>query len=138
MALPEFLWAGELVEGKFLLDRGALPSSVMHQEAVAIAAEGEGRIQRLGIAQRLLHAVAERVIVVLGLDYGDRQLGRVIEDVVSAFLLAAGVQLAAHDDATLGEGDIFLHLGGEVPPRTLQCRVEVLGADVSLGEFLLV
>jgi hypothetical protein len=71
IALPEFLRAGEVVEDERLLDRGALPGSVMHQEAVAVAAEGEGRVQRL------LHAVAVRVLVALGLEHGDRQVGRV-------------------------------------------------------------
>jgi hypothetical protein len=120
MTLPEFLRAGEVVEGERLLDRGALPGSVMHQEAVAVAAVGEGRAQRLGIAQHLLHAVAVRVLVVLGLDHDDRQVGRVIED------------------ATFGGGNLLPHLRGEVPPRTLQGRVDVLGADISLGELLLV
>lgn len=48
------------------------------------------------------------------------------------------MQLAAHDDATFGEGNLLPHLRGEVPPRTLHGRVDVLGADISLGELLLV
>lgn len=138
IALPEFLRAGELVERKFPLDRCALPGSVVHQKSVAVAAEGERRVKRLGIAQRLLHAVAERVLVVLGLDHGDGQVGSEVEDVVRALLLAPAVQLAAHDDATFGEADLFPDLRREVPPRALQCRVDVLRADVSLGELLLV
>jgi hypothetical protein len=39
---------------------------------------------------------------------------------------------------TFGEGDLFPHLRGEVPAGTLQGGVDVLAADVSLGEVFLV
>lgn len=48
------------------------------------------------------------------------------------------MQLASHDNPAVGEGDLSMHLRGEVPPRTVQGRVDVLGADVSLGEVFLV
>ena len=55
------------------------------------------------VLERLLHAVADGVVVVLGLDDGDRDVRLVVENVVGALGLAAGDQLAADDDAALGE-----------------------------------
>ena len=121
-----------------LLDGGVLAGAVVDQEGVAVAADGERHVERLGIVQPLLHAVADGVVVVLGLDDGDRQVGGVVEDVVGALLLAARVQLATHDDAALGEGDFLPYLRGEIPARPLQGGGDVLGADVALGEVFLV
>ncbi|MNC76371.1 hypothetical protein D3C75_1280800 [compost metagenome] len=63
----------------------------MEEEAVAIAGEYERHIQRLGITERLLHTGAERVLVVLGLDNRQRQVGLVIQDVVGAARFASAV-----------------------------------------------
>lgn len=53
----------------------------------------------------MLHAVANGVYIVLGLNDRDGQVWLVVEDVVRPLLLAARVHLAAHDDAALGVGD---------------------------------
>ncbi len=45
--------------------------------------------------------------VVLGLDQRQRDVGLVVEDVVGPLGLAAADQLAAHDDAALGEADLL-------------------------------
>ena len=121
-----------------MLDRSVLAGAVVNQEGVAVAAEDEGHVERFAVVQPLLHAVADGVVVVLGLDQGDGQVGGVVEDVVGPFLLAPRVQLAAHDDAAPGEADFLAHLGGEVPASPLQGRGDVLGADVALGEVFLV
>ena len=57
----------------------------------------------VGVVEALLHAVADAVGIVLGLDQRERDVGLVIEDVVGALGLAAGDQLAANDDPALGE-----------------------------------
>ena len=50
------------------------------------------------------------MVVVLGLDEGDGDVGLVIKDVVGALRLAAGDQLAADDDPALGEADLLANL----------------------------
>ena len=55
------------------------------------------------------------VVVVLGLDQRDRDVRLVVEDVVGPLGLAAGDQLAAHDDAALGEADLLADLRGFIP-----------------------
>lgn len=103
----------------------------MHKKPVAVAAESEGHFENFRIAQPLLHAVADAMVVILGLDDGDREVRCVVEDKVRTLGLAAGVELAADDDAALGEADFFPDLGGEVPSRLLQGRGNELGADVA-------
>ena len=66
----------------------------------------EGR----GILESLLHAVADGVVVVFGLDEGDGDVRLVVEDVVGALGLAAGDQLAADDDPAFGEVDLLANL----------------------------
>ncbi len=97
--------------------------------------KGTSRVS--GVVEGLLHAGADGVVVVLGLDQGDGD-ALVVEDVVGALGLAAGHQLAAHDDAALGEGDLAADLGGLVPPSCDDGRRDVLGADVVFAERLLV
>jgi hypothetical protein len=48
----------------------------MQQKAVAVAADGEGRVQHFGIGQGLLHAVPDRKIGLFGLDDAMGTLGR--------------------------------------------------------------
>ena len=138
VALPEFGRRRESVERELLLDGRVLAGAVVHEEGVAVAADGKRHVERLGVVQPLLHAVADAVVVVLGLDDGDGQVGGVVEDVVGPLLLAPRVQLAAHDDAAVGEGDLLAHLGGEIPARLLQGRGDVLRADVAFRELFLV
>ena len=95
-------------------------------------------LEGFGVAKTLLHAVADAVAVVLGLDDGNGEIGGVVEDVVGALVLAPGVQLAADDDAAPGEADLLAHLRGEIPAGTPQGRGDVLRADVAFREVLLV
>ena len=50
-----------------------------------------------------MHAVADGVIVVLGLDEGDGDVGLEVENVVGALGLAASDQPAADDDPAFRE-----------------------------------
>ena len=110
----------------------------MEDEAVAVGGKYKGDIQGLGVMQPLLHPVADGVGVVLGLDQGDGYVGLVIEDVVGPLALATADQLAAHDDAALGEADLLANLRHLVPPGLAQGRCDELGADVTLTEAFLV
>ena len=110
----------------------------MEDEAVAVGGEDKRNIERLGVVERLLHAVADAVVVVLGLDDGDGDVRLVVEDVVGALRLAARDELAADDDAALGEADLLADLRHLVPARALDGGRDELGADVALAEVLLV
>ena len=70
----------------------------MEDEAVAVRGEDERDVEDLGVLQRLLHAVADRVVVVLRLDDRDRDVGLVVEDVVRELRLPPGHHLAADVD----------------------------------------
>lgn len=106
--------------------------------AVAVAAEDEGDVQGIAIGQGLLHAIAQAVAVVLGLDHRDGLVLLVAQYVIGASLLTAGVQTAADDDAARGEGDLFANLGLEVPARLNQRRRDELAANIPFAELLLI
>ena len=127
---------GVEVDGGFLLGARARP--VVEDEAVAIGRKHEGNLQGLRVVQSLLHAVADGVGVVLCLDQGDGDVGLVIEDVVGPLALASADQLAAHDDAALGEAHFLADLHHFVPPGTAQGGGDELGADVAFAETFLV
>ena len=44
------------------------------------------------------------MIVVLGFNNCNREIGLIEEQVIGAFLLSAGHQFATHNDATIGKG----------------------------------
>ena len=94
----------------------------------------KGMLSVVGVVERLLHAVADAVVVVLGLDERDRDVGLVVEDVVGALGLAARDQLAANDDAALGEADLLADLQHLIPARLLHGGRDELGADVAFAE----
>ena len=98
----------------------------------------EGDVERFGVVERLLHAVADAVVVVLGLDDREGNVGLVIEDVVGSLGFAACDQLAADDDAALGEADLLADLVHFVPAGAAKGRRDELGADVAFGEGVFV
>ena len=106
----------------------------MEHEAVAIRGEDKRDIERRGVVEALLHPVADAMRIVFGLDQRQRDVGLVIEDVVGALGFAAADQLAAHDDAALGEADLFADLRHLIPARPAYGRRDELGADVAFAE----
>ncbi len=110
----------------------------MKHKAVAVGGEYKGNIQRGGVFQRLLHPVAHGMVVVLGLDQGDGNIGLVIEDVIGALGLAARDQLAADDDAALGETDFLANLEHGIPSGLYDGGRDELGADVAFAEVFFV
>ncbi len=115
--------------------------AVVLEEGIAVGAVGERNVEDLGVFERLLHAGADGVVVVLGLDDGDRDVRLVEEDVVGLLGLAALDRLAANDDAALGEVDLLANLGHHVPLAAVRADErgrDELGADVRFGEVLLV
>ena len=60
------------------------PRSIMEEEAVAVRREDEWNVDHLAIFESLLHAGSDGVVVVLGFDDRNRDVGLVVEDVVHA------------------------------------------------------
>ena len=110
----------------------------MEQKAVSVAAEYEGGVESIAIGQRLLHAVAEAMVVVLGFDDGDGHVLFVAQNVIRAPTFTPSVQSPAHNDSASGERYLFAHLAVHVPACLLQSRVDELAADVPLSELFLV
>ena len=76
--------------------------------------------------------------VILCLDQGDRDVVLVVEDVIRALGFAARDEPAAHDDAALGEADLFADLRELVPARPLQRGRNKLGANVAFAQGVFV
>ena len=72
---------------------------VVRREGVAIGTVRARDIQDLRVAKRLLQALADSVVVVLRLDYSDRNARLLIKDIVRKFLLllVAACNVSAND-----------------------------------------
>ncbi len=110
----------------------------MKDKAVAVGRKDERDVERRRVVEGLLHAVADAVVIVLGLDDGDRDIGLVIQNVVGAFGLAARDELSAHDDAAFRESNLLANLHHAVPARALDGGAYELGADIAFAEVLFV
>ena len=108
--------------------------AVVEHEAVAVGGKYEGDVQRLGIFERLLHAVADAVVVVFRLDHRDRDVRLIVENEVGLLGLAARDQLAANDDPALGEIDLLANLQHLIPAGAFDGGQDELRADVAFGE----
>jgi hypothetical protein len=134
IARPQVGRRREGVEAKVRFDRNAPAGAVVEHEAVAVRGKHEGNIQRRGIVEALLHAVANAVIIVLRLDQRDRDIRPVVKYEVGLLRVAARHQLPAHDDPALGEIDLLPNLHNFVPPGALDGRQDEFRADIAFGE----
>jgi len=128
---------GEVFEADFGFDGAVGGRAVVEEEAVAVGAEDERNVQDTGVVEGLHHASPYGVLVVLGLNNGNGNVGLEVEDVVSALGLAAGSELAFDVDFAVGEGDFFEELAELVPTGLFEGGRDVLGTDVALGEVFL-
>ena len=88
VALPEFGGWREACEWKFAFNVFvAFRDFVVGGKSIAIGAVGAGNVENLTVAETLLHAMADGVVVVLGFDDGDRNTGFPLENVVGEFFL---------------------------------------------------
>ena len=76
-------------------------------------------------------------MVVLGLDQGNGNV-LVIEHIIRPSGLAAGDELAAHDDTAPGKAHLPAELRSFVPASLDYGGCNVLGADVSFTQVLLI
>ena len=73
------------------------------------------------------------MVIVLGFDDGKRNISFVIQDIIGAFLLTTGVQLATHNNATLGEKDFSTNLERFIPSGLNDGGRNVLGTNIGLA-----
>jgi len=105
---------------------------------VAIGRKYEWNIEGYGIIQGLLHAVTDAVVVVLGLDHGDRDIGLVIKDVIGALRLPARDQFSADADAPFGKSDFLADcIIPSQPARLTAGPINLEQMSRSLRSFLL-
>ena len=78
------------------------------------------------------------MVIIFGLDNGDRDVGLVLEDAISPFRFAPTYKLASNDDAALREADFLADLGHFIPPCLLYSGDNELGADMAFPELLFV
>ena len=117
---------------------GSVPVRSWNTKPSPFEEKTNGNVQDLGVVERLLHPVADGVIVVLRLDDGDRDVRLVVEDVVRELRLPPGDHLPADVDLALREVDLPPDLGVLVPTRALDDRRrDELRADVRFAEILL-
>lgn len=134
VARPQVVRRREGIQRKVGLLLCAGSRAIVEDEAAAVRREDIGNVECFGIAQGLLNAVSDAVRAILGLDDGQGDIGLIVEDVVSALGFAARDQLTAHDDAALGEANLFADLRLQVPARRDQGGGNELGADVAFAE----
>ena len=137
VAGPEFFRCGKLIERDFPRHRAAGGRAVVFEKGVAIGAVGEGDIKNLGVFERLLHAVPDRVVVVFGFDDGDGQVRLVEKKIVGLLGFSAPDGFAPDDDTALCEVGLLAELGHHVPASALgaaERRRDELGPNVRFGE----
>ena len=110
----------------------------MEEKPFSVRREDERHIHHLGVAKGLLHAGADRVGGILRFDHSQGDVGLPVEDVIGILPRPSAHQLAANDDAALGQVDFLPNLRLHIPPGLDDGRGDELGADVALGEVLLV
>jgi hypothetical protein len=101
-----------LGEGKTSRERcfflHARPGAVVKNKTVAVRGKDKRNVESNSVIERLVHAVADAVVIVFCLDDGDGNIGLVIEDVIGALGLATRHELSTDDDTALGERDLLV------------------------------
>ena len=120
VARPEHSGGRKLIERDFTR-HGAADSdrAVVFEKSVTVAAVGEGNIQNLGVFERLLHAVADAVIVVLGFDDRNGQVWFAVKEVIRLLGLPAPDGFSPDDDTALSEISLFPDLSHQIPTGSL-------------------
>ena len=112
----------------------------MRGKGVAVGAEGAGHLQNPGISQGLLHAVADSVLVILGLHYGNGNSRLVIQHVVGELFLLfiSRRQVAPNHYGPRGQGHFTSDLGHLIPAGRGDGRGDEQIANISLAQVLFI
>jgi hypothetical protein len=73
----------------------------MKDKAIAVGGKHKRNVKRHRVVERVLHSIADAVIVVLCLNDGDGNIRLVIKDVIGALCFATCNKLSTDDDASL-------------------------------------
>lgn len=71
------------------------------------------------------------MLVVLGLNDGDRDIGFVVKDIIRPLALATRGEIPLHINTAIGKADFLADLFLHVPACLFQRRRDELGADVA-------
>ena len=123
-----------------VLDNEVISAPVIREPIIGGSGQISGNftVQAANDLAILLHAGADRVVVILGLDDRERDAGLVVKDVVGALVLAARHQLMTINDGALADAHFLVNLRGHVLSATHQAGRDELGADVAFAEGFLV
>ena len=140
VAVPQLLWRREFFEGEVLLQHACGQGGIAEHKTVAIAGEAERHIEQLRVVERLAHACANGVLVVLGLNHRQGNVGLVEQGVVGAqhrAFVAVGL-VAAHHHASSPQGVFTKDLVQTIPSSLLHGRADEFVAEVAFGKVALV
>src|SRR3989338_6080709 len=102
----------------------------MLKEGLTVGAIHKRRIERLCVAQCLLHARADGMRTVCDLDDRNRVVTLIEKKDVDAFLFTALDHRTTHHNATGRKRVLFADVRMQIPPRPYECRYDVLGRYV--------
>ena len=110
----------------------------MKKERVSVGRKDKRDLERLGIAERLLHSCTDRVRVIFGFNQREWDSGRMVKNVVRALGIPAGRHLSANNDTAFGERDFLADMELNIPTGPHESRSDKLGANIPLAELLLI
>jgi hypothetical protein len=84
------------------------------------------------------YTCVDRVVVILGFDNGDRDVGLVIEDVVSALLRSSCMKFSPDINPPISKANFLANLCVDVPSRRQNVGRDEFGANVSFAEGSLI
>ena len=138
IAAPKVGGRGELVQGEFAFDLTVGRRFVVLMEGVTVRAVGESQVEHFRVAERLLKAIGNGMVVVLGFDDGEREVRLEVENVVGPLLLSP-LDRSTLDDHPAGSDRLLLaELRLHVPPGIHDGRRDELRADIALAQSFLV
>jgi hypothetical protein len=136
---PQLIGAGELIEGEVLLQHAIGAGGVAEHEPIAVAGKAERDVKQVGVPDGLLHAGAHGVLVVLGFDHGQRDVGFVEQSEIGS-QHGGGVALrllAADHHTTRPQRELSIDLVHAAPPRCHHGGPDELVAEVAFRKVLL-
>jgi len=108
-------------------------SALAIDDPLAVRGVRELQAEDLRVLLRLLKSVTRMRIDRLGLDYCNRKIAPIPEEVIRALLWSSLHLRSRNDDATIGETLLFAYLLVG-PPRSVEFRQDVQTTSVSFGE----
>lgn len=139
VAFPDFIWRGKGIERQLAFDVLSISRSlVVRGKGVAVGTECAGEVENVGVAQRLLHAVADAKAVLLGFDDRNGNACILQQNVVRELLLflVPGGHVAPNDHWTRGKSDFAPNLRKLIPPRTFDSGRNEEIANVAFAELV--